>query len=273
MVDPCVGVAGPHQERDISSQDRIFPCGPRGLNVSKKNFNRLEEALRKVASARAWRFNLASLPQPRPERARRGPAQRKTMNQAPVPVAARAYTPAQVTLHWLSVGLMALLALSGEIRHLLVGHTSIPMRSVMILHIGCGMALLVVTLARACVRMTRRRVAASGFCMQDACAHAVHLSIYAFILGECLLGWIIVNAKGFAIPLPLTDLEFPRLVAADPALVITAIWAHDVMAWMLYGLLMLHIGAALWHHYVSRDDTLARMRLRLRKQRLSQAAS
>jgi cytochrome b561 len=97
------------------------------------------------------------------------------------------------------------------------------------------------------------------------------LAIYAFILAECLLGWIIVNAKGFAIPLPLTSLEFPRLVAADPALVITAIWAHDVLAWMLYGLLALHIGAALWHHYVSRDDTLARMRLRVRKQRQVQA--
>lgn len=187
------------------------------------------------------------------------------------PVAAQAYTRAQIALHWLSVSLMTVLALSGEIRHLLVSHTAIPMRWVMILHIGCGMALLLVTLARALVRMTRRRAAAAGFCMQDACAHAVHLAIYAFILAECLLGWIIVNAKGFAIPLPLTGLEFPRLVAADPALVITAIWAHDVLAWMLYGLLALHIGAALWHHYVSRDDTLARMRLRVRKQRQVQA--
>lgn len=186
------------------------------------------------------------------------------MKQASVPVASRAYTPAQVALHWLSVSLMAALVFSGEIRHLLVSQTSIPMRSVMIIHIGCGMALLVVTLARALVRITHRRASAGGFCMQDACAHAVHLMIYAVILGECLLGWIIVNAKGFAVPLPLTGLEFPRLVSADPALVITAIWAHEVLAWMMYGLLALHIAAALWHHYVNRDDTLARMRLRLR---------
>lgn len=193
------------------------------------------------------------------------------MNRPLDTVAAPAYTSAQIALHWLSVTLMSLLVLSGEIRHLLVGHTTIPMRSVMIVHIGCGMALLIVTLARALVRATRRRAAAKGFCMQDACAHAVHLSIYAFILGECLLGWIIVNAKGFAVPLPFTSLEFPRLVSADPALVITAIWAHDMLAWLLYGLLALHIGAALWHHFVKHDDTLARMRPNVRKQRPSQA--
>ncbi len=186
---------------------------------------------------------------------------------APLPVRTPAYTSAQIALHWLSVSLMAALVLSGEIRHLLTSQTTVTMRSVMVVHIGCGMALLAVTLARACVRMTRRRAAATGFRMQDACAHAVHMAIYAVILGECLLGWIIVNAKGFAVPLPGTGLEFPRLVAADPALVITAIWAHEVLAWMMYGLLALHIAAALWHHYISRDDTLARMRLRVRNAR------
>lgn len=195
------------------------------------------------------------------------------MKPAPIPAAATAplpppaYTPAQIVLHWLSVCLMSILVLSGEVRHLLISQTATSMRSIMVVHIGCGMALLVVTLVRAGVRMRRRRAAATGWRTQDACAHAVHAAIYVVIVGECLLGWIIVNAKGFAIPLPMTGLEFPRLVSGDPALVIAAIWAHEVLARMMYALLALHIAAALWHHYVWHDNTMARMRMQVGRAR------
>ncbi|MGE8632464.1 MAG: cytochrome b [Achromobacter piechaudii] len=181
------------------------------------------------------------------------------MSSAPAAPAPPAYTQAQIALHWLSVGLMSTLVLAGELRHLLTAQTGLTMRSVMIVHIGCGMALLAVTIIRTMVRVTRRRVQRDGFCMQDACAHAVHLCIYAFIFASCLVGWVIVNAKGLAVPIPFTDLEFPRLVSADPALVATAVWAHDLLAWGLYGLLAMHIVAALAHHVIARDDTLARM--------------
>ncbi|MGE8621237.1 MAG: cytochrome b, partial [Achromobacter spanius] len=181
-----------------------------------------------------------------------------------------AYTKAQIALHWLSVSLMSILVLAGELRHLLTAQTGVSMRSVMIVHIGCGMALLGVTLVRTVVRITRRRAVGDGFCMQDACAHAVHLCIYAFIFASCLVGWVVVNAKGLAVPVPFTSLEFPRLVSADPALVATTVWLHNMLTWALYGLLALHIVAALGHHYIFRDDTLARMAWRRPASRLAE---
>ncbi|MGB3433883.1 cytochrome b [Achromobacter sp.] len=181
---------------------------------------------------------------------------------------APAYSRIRIFLHWLSVSLMLSLVLAGEARHLLTNLTAIPMRSVMVVHIGGGMALLAVTLVRALVRISSRRARSAAFSLQDACAHAVHLAIYVLILGECLLGWIIVNAKGFAVPMPYTGLEFPLLVSADPALVAPTVRVHDIFGWMLYGLLALHIGAALWHHFVARDHTLARMAWRQRPQAL-----
>lgn len=191
------------------------------------------------------------------------------MHSPPAALATQAYTKAQIALHWLSVSLMSILVLAGELRHLLTAHTGVSMRSVMIVHIGCGMALLAVTLVRTVVRITNRRVAGNGFCMQDACAHAVHLCIYAFIFASCLVGWVVVNAKGLAVPVPFTSLEFPRLVSADPALVATTVWLHDMLTWALYGLLVLHIVAALGHHYIARDDTLARMAWRRPTRRLA----
>ena len=76
--------------------------------------------------------------------------------------------------------------------------------------------------------------------------------MYVFVLGECLAGWVIVNAKGLVIPMPGTGWDFPRLVDADPQLVRYMVQAHEWLGFLLYALLAAHIGAALWHHWSSR---------------------
>lgn len=171
---------------------------------------------------------------------------------------ASGYSRAQITLHWLSVALMTSLVLAGELRHLLVDHMALSMRSIMILHIGSGMALLVVMLMRSALRALRPR-AAVGHSLQQWCAHVVHLAMYAFVLGECMVGWTIVNAKGLTVPMPGLGWHFPRLVEADPQLVRYAVQIHDWLGLLLYALLAAHIGAALWHHWVVKDDTLSHM--------------
>ena len=176
-------------------------------------------------------------------------------------IASHGYPRLQILFHWLSVLLMASLALAGGLRHLLVSHAAVDMRSVMIVHIGCGMALLFLTLLRAVTRLAGPALPplAGSSRAQRACAHAAHLTIYGLILASCLLGWLIVNAKGLAIPMPLLGFEFPRLVAADPTLVVTTVRLHDWLAWACYGLLAVHIAAAVWHHVALKDDTLRRI--------------
>ena len=120
------------------------------------------------------------------------------------------YPRLQILFHWLSVLLMASLALAGGLRDLLVSHTAIDMRSVMVVHIGCGMALLSLTLLRAATRLAGPALPplAGSSRAQRVCAHAAHLAIYGFILGSCLLGWIIVNAKGLRIRCPCSASTF-----------------------------------------------------------------
>ena len=121
--------------------------------------------------------------------------------------------------------------------------------------------LLSLTLLRAATRLAGPALPplAGSSRAQRACAHAAHLAIYGFILGSCLLGWIIVNAKGLRIPVPLLGIYFPRLVEADPALVVSAVRLHEWLGWIFYGLLAVHVSAAIWHHAVLKDDTLRRM--------------
>jgi cytochrome b561 len=51
----------------------------------------------------------------------------------------------------------------------------------------------------------------------------------------------------------------PMLVPPDKALRHTAADAHEWAFWILAGLLVLHAGAALRHHFLLKNDVLVRM--------------
>ena len=88
-------------------------------------------------------------------------------------------------------------------------------------------------------------------------AKGVHVAMYALMIGMPLAGWMILSAEGKAIP--FFGLELPALVAKNKA---TAEWfeeIHKTGATVGYVLLAVHAGAALFHHYVLRDNTLTRI--------------
>ena len=122
---------------------------------------------------------------------------------------------------------MCSLVLAGELRHLLVEHADMRMRPIMIVHIGSGMALLVVMLMRSALRAGRAKPIGATT-LQQWCAHIVHPAMYVFVLGECLAGWVIVNAKGMVIPMPGTGWDFP--VWWTPTRNWSATWSGPRMA-------------------------------------------
>lgn len=89
-------------------------------------------------------------------------------------------------------------------------------------------------------------------------AHAGHWALYALMVVIPLTGWLMSSAKGFQ-TVWFGVLPLPDLLAKDKALgdqLAQLHWALNV------GLLLLisgHAGAALWHHFVHKDDTLRRM--------------
>jgi len=90
-----------------------------------------------------------------------------------------------------------------------------------------------------------------------------HLALYGLLFAMPLLGWAMTNAQGHEVLL-WNLLALPRLVATDPDLSDTLQDGHEWGAWCLLGLVAAHLAAALWHHFVRRDDVLLAMLPRAR---------
>jgi cytochrome b561 len=73
-----------------------------------------------------------------------------------------------------------------------------------------------------------------------------------------LIGWAYSSAAGFPVVLfgliPLPDWVSPNRELAE----LIKPW-HEISAWTLAGLVLLHVAAALKHHWVDRDGLLHRM--------------
>ena len=92
---------------------------------------------------------------------------------------------------------------------------------------------------------------------QHRAAIAMHLALYLFLVVMPLLGWMVLSAKGKAIP--FFGLHLPALMAPDRGLAETLEEIHETIGNIGYYLIGLHALAALVHHYFLRDNTLLRM--------------
>lgn len=96
--------------------------------------------------------------------------------------------------------------------------------------------------------------------MQHASANWMKIALYVFMLGMPLLGWALLSAKGA--PIPFFGLQLPALLNESKALAESIKEVHETVATVGYFLVGLHAAAALYHHYLLRDDTLRRMSLK-----------
>ncbi len=88
-----------------------------------------------------------------------------------------------------------------------------------------------------------------------------HIALYALFFIVPLIGWAYSSAAGF--PVVLFGLfPLPDLIGADKALAALIKPWHQISAFALAGLAVLHIGAALKHQFIDRDGLLQRMSLR-----------
>lgn len=127
-------------------------------------------------------------------------------------------------------------------------------------HFMLGLAVFLLVGARLAIRLlsgAAPRIEPPAARWQLKAAHAMHLALYAFMIAMPLLGWLALSAGGKSIP--FFGLEFPALVGPDKRLASALKEVHETIGTFGYYLIGLHALAALFHHYVMRDDTLARM--------------
>ena len=94
--------------------------------------------------------------------------------------------------------------------------------------------------------------------LEQALARGTHWLLYGLIFAMPVAGWLNSSAANF--PVSVFGLfTLPNLVDPDPTLQQRFELAHRIMAYSLFALLGLHIGAALLHHFVRRDNVLNAM--------------
>ncbi|MFK8332370.1 cytochrome b [Pseudomonas sp. BJa5] len=164
-----------------------------------------------------------------------------------------AFHPLARLLHWL----MALLILA----MLFVGVSMVvdlsPRHTLLIsLHKAIGLALLLLVLVRILVRLTLPHPPLPSDLprVQRLAAGASHWLLYALMLAMPLIGWGMLSAGGYPLPLQL-----PALLPHDLHLYALLRKAHGVLAYVLFATVLIHLGAALVHGLVRRDGVLRSM--------------
>jgi len=154
-------------------------------------------------------------------------------------------------LHWLIVVLViAQVALASLAADLPLGLKKLAMLA---RHKSVGITILALVLARLAWRSFNPTPALPSTLRpyEKVLAHGTHAALYVLLILLPLSGWIMSSARNL--------LQLPNLVAPNQRLYQAMISTHHVLAWILGGIVTLHVLAALKHHFVLKDDVLRRM--------------
>ena len=168
------------------------------------------------------------------------------------------YTPTAKALHWLMTALIfGLLALGFYMHDLPLSPDKLKLYS---WHKWAGVSVFLFLWLRLLWRLAHRPPALPGHMAKAAqwAAHAGHATLYGLMIAIPLSGWLMSSAKGFQTVwfglLPIPDLLTKNKEAGDWLAMV-----HQSLNLLLLAVLVGHIGAALKHHFIDKDDILTRM--------------
>lgn len=168
------------------------------------------------------------------------------------------YTKTAKGLHWLMAALLfGLLALGFYMQDLPLSPTKLQLYS---WHKWAGVSAFLLLVLRLAWRFTHRPPALPATMprLMQLAAHAGHVALYGLMLAIPLSGWLMSSAKGFQTVwfgvLPLPDLLAKNKEVGD-LLQSVHLGLNVLFVVVIAG----HIGAALKHHFIDKDDILTRM--------------
>ena len=168
------------------------------------------------------------------------------------------YNRASIALHWLMLLLLVAIYAAIELREFFPkgSDTREAFKS---WHFMLGLAAFVLVWIRIILRLALPAPAGGGAPSpwQRLLADATHLALYVFMIGMPVAGWLILSADGK--PIPFFGIELQPLTGRNERLAEQVEELHELGGTIGYWLIGLHAAAALFHHYLLRDGTLARM--------------
>lgn len=168
------------------------------------------------------------------------------------------YPQSLIALHWIALLLLLAAYASMELEDAFA-RGSEGRQLMFWLHTSAGLSVLALVLPRLLLRLRAGvpPVTPPLSSTQRIAAAAGHAALYLFMIGMPLIGWLLLSAAGREIG--FWGLALPSLLAPDRALAHALEALHEAAASLGYLLIAVHIGAALYHHALRRDDTLTRM--------------
>lgn len=169
----------------------------------------------------------------------------------------RHYDSASRLLHWLSAVLIVSVFAAALIQEEMPRGDARTL--VLALHIFVGSGFLVLVILRggwALLRPKPVEIPMPGW--MSASSRIVHASLYALMLAVPLAGIWLYGVRGR--PSALLNVTMPSLFQKNDAMRGIAGEIHELLAYALIAFALLHIGAALYHHFILKDGILERMR-------------
>jgi cytochrome b561 len=131
-------------------------------------------------------------------------------------------------------------------------------------HKSLGITILLLSLVRLAWRFTHKPPALPLMpAWQTGLAHLSHWGFYFMMLALPLTGWAMVSSSKFNLPtlLYFTQIEWPHIPFLVGRTDLSHLFheSHEILGFLTIALLILHIGAALYHHFMLKDTVLRRM--------------
>ena len=178
----------------------------------------------------------------------------------------RSYNPVAKVFHWtmalLIIGMLCMGLYMGSL-----GFTPLKFQLYQ-LHKSIGITILMLVTLRLLWRLTypAPMLPAHMPLWQKAAAHGTHTLLYVLMFAMPVSGYIMSDAGGYHPN--WFGLEVPIVTGPNPALATNLNLFHEYAAYAIWALLAAHVGGALYHHVIVKDNTLRRMLPQLIAKRL-----
>lgn len=168
------------------------------------------------------------------------------------------YTPAAKILHWLVAGMIVLQFVLAQ----LADNASSDLRELALLanHKSVGITILAVATVRVLWRFLNPPppLPADMPKWQVMASHASHWSLYVLLFLAPITGWLMSSASAYSVSW-FNLFQLPDFIGPDAELAEVFEEIHEVIATLILVIALVHIAAALKHHFLDKDDVLRRM--------------
>jgi cytochrome b561 len=126
------------------------------------------------------------------------------------------------------------------------------------LHKSLGVLILILMVLRLINRLGALEAEAEIEPWQKTVSSIVHTSLYVLLLAMPIVGYTANSAYGASTPF-FGLFELPAIIGRNEALATQLFTLHRWVGWIVILLVLTHVGAALYHHFIRRDAVLKRM--------------